>query len=288
MAYISGVANGHQDLLNRVIDFVTTHEALVTQGQNWQILQSYTDPFGYMLKAPGLSGKEQIYLYISTYQDAKRDCYNWHIGSAQGFDATQKMTEQPKKISRNFLLWNQEIPYWLIANGQRLMVIAKISTVYTMCYLGKFFPYATPNQYPYPVMVAGDSVEYWARWSDTSKEHSTLQSPKSSTVRFYLPNGLNEAVSNDNQNTAKFFPEYNALGDKHINPNQDGSYSLLPYILYLKTYGGNVLGELDGVYWVTGHNNASENMLTIAGETYLVVQNIHRTSWQDYCAIKLG
>jgi hypothetical protein len=62
-------------------------------------------------------------------------------------------------------------------------------------------------------------------------------------------------------------------------------YALMPLILHT---GGAALsipdsqranvGELDGVYFISGFGNASENTVTIGGVTYLVVQNCFRTT----------
>jgi hypothetical protein len=49
----------------------------------------------------------------------------------------------------------------------------------------------------------------------------------------------------------------------------------------------DTFGEIDGVYAVSGFNNASENTVTIDGIPYLVVQNLHRTARYYYAAIKL-
>jgi hypothetical protein len=63
-------------------------------------------------------------------------------------------------------------------------------------------------------------------------------------------------------------------------------YPLLPVTLNDST--PNIYGELDGIYFVSGFNNAVENTITIGGDTYLVVQDVWRTSHIDYYAMKLA
>lgn len=48
-----------------------------------------------------------------------------------------------------------------------------------------------------------------------------------------------------------------------------------------------VIGDLDGVYYVDGVGNASENIVTVNGDEHVVIQNIFRTSVQSYIAMRL-
>lgn len=64
-----------------------------------------------------------------------------------------------------------------------------------------------------------------------------------------------------------------------------GFYGLSPAVLTDTT--PNVYGELDGVFHVTGFNNAVENTISIGGVTYLVVQNVNNTQFWDYYALRL-
>jgi hypothetical protein len=82
-------------------------------------------------------------------------------------------------------------------------------------------------------------------------------------------------------------------------PNLDGTYPLLPIVLHsdegnsgvypnITIVNPNIWGELDGVLAVTGHANASENIITVGRTDYLVVQNINRTTKTDFFAVKLA
>ena len=48
------------------------------------------------------------------------------------------------------------------------------------------------------------------------------------------------------------------------------------------------LGVFEGVFHVTGFGNAAENILTIGGVDHLVVQNLFRTGFTDYWALRLA
>ena len=61
----------------------------------------------------------------------------------------------------------------------------------------------------------------------------------------------------------------------------DGSYPLLPFVL-----AG--LGEMDGCFAVPGYANAAENIVTVGGVNHLVVQDVFRTGYSDYWALRLA
>lgn len=48
------------------------------------------------------------------------------------------------------------------------------------------------------------------------------------------------------------------------------------------------LGELDGMYSVPGYGNSVENIITANGVDHLVVQDVYRTGYSDYWALKLA
>lgn len=47
------------------------------------------------------------------------------------------------------------------------------------------------------------------------------------------------------------------------------------------------LGELDGVYYVPGFDNAVENTVTIDGKQHVVFQDVARTGFNDYYALRM-
>jgi hypothetical protein len=70
-------------------------------------------------------------------------------------------------------------------------------------------------------------------------------------------------------------------------PNLDGGYSVLPIVLH-ESASSNIYGELDGVGATTGFAQAAGNTITIAGISWLVVQNVERTTKTDYFAVQLS
>jgi hypothetical protein len=63
---------------------------------------------------------------------------------------------------------------------------------------------------------------------------------------------------------------------------------LQPLILHQRYPTMSVLGELEGVYAISGFSNAAENTAVIGGITHVVMQNAARTGVHDYWAIGLN
>lgn len=249
-----------------------------------------------IVRGPGLSDSESIFVMLRSLSSAQLDQYNLYIRFATGYDPSKVGDDQPGVSARPAvcLLWNQEIKYWFVASGRRFIVIAKVSTTYASMYGGFILPYGLPSEYPYPI-AAGASAAGDARWSDQSGDHSSFWNPAGANAEpdrssLYLrrTDGSFDAFKNispsGGQTYAWTYP-YRFLLNYRTSP--DGSYALQPVVLYSANGGGNVAGELDGVFSVSGFNNASENTIEIDGKTYLVAQSGFRTTSNDYAAILL-
>jgi hypothetical protein len=265
-------------------------------------------------QAPGNGGLDQIIVGAQIFSNVGADYYNWRLGGFQGFNVGVPFNQQPGYVggpsqaspSPVLPLWNSTTPFWFIANGRRVIVIAKISTVYVGCYLGLMSPYVSPGGFPYPLIVAGSlaftvpepaagSVSW--RWSNTSvsiraftiPNNNALAADSDSVIRLRLPSGIWRGFCSDpsEPTRGKVWP-YGWV-DPAVwdwRPNLDGGYSLFPIVLCDCT--PNVYGELDGVKAVTGFAQSAENTVTIGGVQYLVVQNIFRTTKSDYFAVQLS
>ncbi|SFD52553.1 PA14 domain-containing protein [Pseudomonas citronellolis] len=247
----------------------------------------------YDIKGPGLSGSDEIYMAMRTASSAQGDFYNVLSRYTTGYNENALSSQQPGAGPNTFsLMWNQEIKYWFIANGRRFIVIAKVSTTYASLYGGFILPYGLPSEIPYPI-AAGASCAINARWSIQTENHSSFWNPggydSASVGGLYLrrTDGAADVFKNiyySNAAPGKTYP-YSGLIAFRTSPSND--YALQPVVLYSTAGGGNVWGELDGVFHISGHNNASENTLLIEGKTYLVVQSGYRTTASDYAAILL-
>ena len=315
MAVVSGQANNYLHLYDIFINFALAN--------GWTMLRdsraletgagadpTYTAGEVYM-KGTGTSGSDNIHIQMTTGKNVTLDSYSWNMTGATGYQNGLIWGDQPGVLLYNYpglALWNQPIDYWIVANGRRLILVAKVSTVYVMIYLGFILPYATPNQYPYPLVIGGSHTSGIHRWSETGNAATIPVIPFNAgayTVTWVrLPNGTWFQPAMDyyvgggaNYRVNGTWP-YNAtvdgyFGINNLSPTLSGEYTLQPIILCHSEGGGstsntNALGEFEGVYHVAGRNNAAENIITIGGQQYLVFQNVYRNGLSDYACLKLS
>lgn len=312
-------ATDYSDLLAKLVTFAT--------GTTWwTTLQN--DAEMTCLQGEG-SGLEEIIVSFQKYSDVPTDTYGWNMNGYTGYTAGLGFTAQPGAIPATptvsayprMPLWNSTIPYWFIVNSRRIIVIAKVATVYMSCYSGFILPFATPGQYPYPLFIGGTT---WAGSGSTAR-YSSIDEDDHAFWRGYTADGTVNAASdsfklrtpdgawvstNNSVGTISLgallassgmYP-YTLPTDPAANSaafqvgyelnNLDGSYTLTP-IEYREVrsssnnVNGNLMGELDGLYHVSGVSNTVENIIDVAGVDYLVVQNIFRNSIDQFCAVKL-
>ncbi len=291
--------------VNDQFTIATTQGAMSAAGSAWAELATnatgYTTgadsvTFETYLKAPGLSGTEAIYIDLRAYYNTAGNYYNWEMRGAQGYNAANAFTAQPGTSGGTFLyLWNSSIPYWFIANGQRVIIIAKVSTSYELAYLGKFLAYGTPGQYPYPVAIGGSGYDMDRRFSDNTYAHTAFFDP--SNLQVCLPDNSWLTFQNWNTGGGSMPSPYNIVTPWNYwgvgsrvswqTTNLDGGYSVLPARIEQNSPSINLLGEFDGVGFVTGNSNSSESTINDGTNTWTVFQNTFRTAADSYCAVKM-
>ncbi len=308
MATATGTATSYLDLLNQLRAFLTgtsmgtsawTELGTVSSGGAFTGVDgnAYTSQFESYLKAPGLSGSESIYLNLRAYSSATLVVDNIEIQAAQGYSAGAGYVNQPYTSPGTYLpLWTSSIPYWFIANGQRCIVIAQVGTVYESAYFGKFLPYATSAQYAYPVVVSGSGKVPSLNYTSTdATSHSMFCDPVDMQL-CYVDNSwqtVNNQINGTAQNSVwPFQIQYGAGAIAYqpswCYPDVDGGYPLLPSIISTGgTPASNVLGELDGVFWVPGNGQSSGSTITISGTTYTVFQSAFETGVNNFFAVAM-
>ena len=247
----------------------------------WAVLR-YETPAGgdhqLILKGAGFSGLEEIFVGFRTYESAANDYYNLLAGVFTGYAPSNGFDNQPGAMLSGVPCHNQRVDYWLTLNPQRIALAMKVGTpVYESAYVGKFLPYARPGQYPYPVVCGGMLTGAAAtRFSDAAhsmyckgnRANMLLRSPAGALQPFCVP-----------WNTSYLTGSQGQIRDTN------GHYPLMPVDMYHTSHG--VFGSLDGIYHVSGFNNTVESTLVIGGANYLVMQDVGRTGFSDYYAMRM-
>lgn len=302
MAVEIDTASDHLDFFDRLIAFL---QLGVTSpgGPDWELLDYDSGGASAIFKARGLTDAEEIFVGLSLHPSPSTDAFNLGIWMFRAYVPELAHTAQPGHSTRFYVpLWDTSMPYWFVANGQRLIVTAKVSTVYSSGYAGKFLPYGLPGEYPQPYYVAGVVPGSTTRWSTISEFDRNFWDP-GSAARILLPSGAwwtarnhQDVSGTESPYTADVQVWPYAFGSmasstrdryRELRENVDGTYPLWPLILGGADPSAELYGELDGAFAVTGFSNAAENIIQIGGVDHLVVQNLFRTARYQYAAIKL-
>ncbi|QBZ71729.1 hypothetical protein [Pseudomonas phage KP1] len=269
-----------------------------------------------ILKGEGLSGLEEIYIGFKTYQNSSLDYYNINCGVFVGYVSGSTFETQPGARFSGMPAHNNAITYFINVNPQRIVGCLKVATpVYEHFYLGRFFPYSKPGEYPAPLvcgsMFNGAEAK---RFSDTN--HIFPYSGYTSSTTFNNMYNRNQAGAWVRPNCYPF-TQGNVSGS---NTNLAGwmvpadvYYQIEPIIIQQNdpTFSqSNLWGELDGVYHCTGFNNGVENVIQVDGSSVVdqtgmtvlqavdaiiavdgralvMLQNVNRTTFADYIALEM-
>lgn len=295
-------ATSHTDLLAKLKTFVLAN--------GWTALEDTADKL--VLQGSG-SGSDEIIVAIQLYANG------WRLNGYTGYVNGLTFSNQPGAIPSvcgAMALWNAGIQYWFVVNSRRIIVVAKVNTVYHACYLGWFLPYSTPGQYPYPLIVGGSySAATYANapaYNDVSNStvnfwrHSINNYPlfyvRQNNLWRQLVNQQNTApITSDN--TQGLYPYCKdqstnggaiaSMGSNTLNGRRltvDGKDVLDPVTLVhrIDAVDKGFLGELDGVFSVTGNGHVAEDIVTYGGVDHLIVNNVYRGGIVDFAAIKLA
>lgn len=296
MAYETGTATNYLDLLSKIRTFCLA--------QGWTV-DRWSGGTELIMHSP-----DGAYIGFQAY--AGTDYYNFLLNGFIGYDAGLTFAAQPGAIGNTELprlhLWNSATPYWLMVDDRRLLLVAKVATVYESCYLGFIDVFGSPGQFPYPLFIGGTSTAYHGeRWSASGVEHAaffdcayhTENTRGSCLMRF--PDGFWRTVANKQLGGAVDLKRvvwpwgttsstaYATASPANIRDNAvDGSYVRIPATVLATAPTTNVWGELRGVFFISAFGNGPENTVTIGADTYLVVPNVNRSGNGDSMAVKLG
>jgi len=284
MAFEKGTATNYLDLFAKIVTFASAN--------GWTVLEQ-TGTQVYM-RGSGAAGLDEIYVGIRAYEDQAGSRYNFELYGSWGYVAGRAFNSMPfasgplSSLYPRAYLWNKAMPYWLSVNGRRIICVVKVGTVYQHFYLGFINPPATDAQYPYPLLIGGcgDDDYNYATTSDVSAYWA--DNGASGCGNLALPGGgcgrITYAGSEPTIPSLKAYsPIHGKRGDIITCP--DNSYMLFPFYIISNEFAENY-GQIDGIFQISGYDNASENTLTIDGVEYTVFQDIYRVGYWSFCAMR--
>ena len=272
MSYGTGTATNIDDLYAKIIEFVTTDATLVAASQNWAVMwQGAASTDGVVLKGPGISTVEEI--YVGFKRSGLCFALRGYMGYVDGGEFSQPLA--CKYVYTPY--WDDTMDYWIFANGQRIIVTARVNTTYQHFYIGKFNPYAPPTQYTMPMLISG---EYGAEISYTSPSVGFLCFTDFYNTWARGPSNTWCPVDGDGSRVAamsmNMWPTWDGerLSGKFYNHTTlaDGTYVLYPYILVADVGADmqGVFGEIDGIYCLPYPDMTDESIISVDGVDYIV------------------
>lgn len=303
MAVETGTATDHDDLFDKLRTFLSTAGPT---GPGWTELDYEAGDRTVIFQAPGLSTTEEIHVGFGVVESVGTDSFALTGWMFRSYNSGLGHQVQPGHSGLGYHpLWDTSIPYWFIANGQRVIIVTKVSTVYTASYLGKFLPYGVPGEYPQPYYL-GMPNSANTRWSSTDESFRNFFDPGAHNgSRMLNPNGTWYNVADHQQsgggesntdNTNYIWPYNTPMGTtsasartryRELRQNLDDTVPHYPLVLLGENPATDIYGILDGAFAVSGFSIASEDTVEIDTIDHLVVQNVFRTSRFHYAAMKL-
>lgn len=271
-----------------------------------------TDPKWTILKGKGLSGTEEIFVSLLREFSNASQYAIWKLYGMRAYDPYLKISEQTG-ISKGLdvtgdgkcpimQFWNSSLPYWIIADGNSIQVIAVSNQAWCHMYLGFYIPYDYPAINPYPLFVGGSGTEatksvataavdnsnFWNHFnaSSTSAEWAAIcWYGVGSTVRYKSDIDDSDLDGQDFWKSQDCIHPWAWLGTKKLRKGINGDWPILRARL------GHNRGELPRVYGTSGLDSQVAGNLfynSISGKKYIVIRNQNRQTSRNYAAVELS
>lgn len=254
-------------------------------------------------RAPGLDGTKQIHVGLETYGSATADTFNLGFTGFRVFDDTKAVGAQPNGIAGKYLsLVNSPIGFWMVANGQRFILVTKAAGVYQTAYCGFGFPYEPPSVHAYPEIIGAASNQRGLRYNSTTTNFRTPMDPGRYGMAAFYPDAQWRSHANrydtngtpdsafDSETKGKVWPaaiDFSGTVPSYFRDNLDGSRALLPCVLWHQESPAHVWGEFDGYFWTSGFGTVAEAIIREDSFDHLVVNNVFRVGVNHYAAVRL-
>lgn len=269
-----------------------------------------------LIEGPGASGADSVFVGMRSNFTTGTEHFIT-LGGFTGFDDKDDFYNQPgaiPEIGHGYKGWpalglhDQNMEFWMMVNGRRIMAVIKAGAVYVHVYLGFLKTYYTPQQYPYPMVVGGSmlnsdtnspsagdpSTMNRAYWNCCQWDYSSYGTV--SALRYRTHAGAwgvfrNKAESDGWSKNIKdgVWPwNWNSLYS--LGVNLDGSYPLFPAVLHEGddiTGASGLHGEFEGLFAIPGKSAVVEDIINVGADQYMVFQNCGESDDSNYCAVKL-
>lgn len=270
-------------------------------------------------------------------KNAIEDVYNWELQGYTSYNAGLGFHEQQGSLpyygflgstsrdqyASEISLTNQPMTYWFNLFGDKIMIVAKIGSIYVSSYSGFIKRAASPLQYPYPMYIGGNSYggsdgsnsvkqDNLMRFSDANNFNSnfifgvgdalvTSSQQFNSRCRNYisLPSGDwleivgtgGTGFSNNPKAGFTFGNGYNRETALSLEKNFRDEYDIKSVIICSKLETNvtfpDILGEYFSCGVVAGSSILPEDVMSVGSDDYLAFPDVFRNQTYDFFVMKI-
>lgn len=213
-------------------------------------------------------------------------------------DTTTSLINNSSQVFMPALPAGNSIPYDIIADEYRWCIAIDLDGRNYAMHCGYFTPYGSPNQYPFPVAVGGSMNAKDDGSNPTGDQDRVFVSPGDGSLYVYMPTNVWKDFTHSDE-TRNVWPtkSQSSYGEREVrngyiidawSNSAEPQYMLLPFILHSGDPYSEVLGEFEGLYWISGYLVNAGDTFTIGADTYKVFQNGYRTGNSWMWAMKLA
>ena len=149
------------------------------------------------------SGSDEIFVGFRTNRDTPSGTFLWDMMGATGFDNGEPFETQPGSSKANNLtdslftpLNNGIIDYFFVVDGFHIKGVFKSGSTYTNLYVGFINTFATPAEFPYPLLVMGCETSGIVPFNTSTIAMSGMSDPISASTNRAGPGALREVDGN--------------------------------------------------------------------------------------------
>lgn len=272
MAYQTGTATGHKDLLAKLRTFATANGWTSEQWSN-----PASGEHELVLKSTGVGGDDSICVGYRTVSNTASDYFNWDLWTGPTYTGGDFWSQAGQSPRRCLLLWGNSIPYWFVVTKRSIIVVANVSTTYHVSYNGLITTYTSRGHWVSPLASGASSSVNTLRWSDTSDNVGGIQKVNGSATITVRDKDGNWA------NVHTMYP-HSGGGPILLNGYASGNKAVQQYIYFASD---RVLGEPDNLFYVNGATLQAGQTLDNAQGNFVCIPNIFRSGVQDFYAVRL-
>ncbi len=205
-------------------------------------------PVEFWLQGPGYDADRRVNLGFKTDYDLVSNSGRLLLNAATSYDSTKAWVDMEKAVPICPALVvdasTEDLDYWLYVNSTRIIGVVKSSAAdYASFYAGFLAAFGEPDQYPFPLYLAGSSTESAPlAYNATNPANGCFWDPGSASGKVLDQLGVWQDVGNQQSSTGQVLDPL-GTAPYHVSPWHHGAATSLGMF-------GSLSGDTDGG---TGH-----------------------------------